>query len=415
MDLAYGSAYTAFREEVRSFLKKNWASPEQFKGDPAKLTPEQRELAGLPRGEREKAFRLKAVAAGYLYRSVPKRFGGGEQEPDSLRADIIREEFFRARAPMEVPGNGTSMLVPTLLECGADWQKEKFVAKTLTGEYLWAQGYSEPGSGSDLASIRTKGELKDGKWVVNGQKIWTSLAHLCNYGFVLVRTEPDAPKHEGISYLLMDFKQPGITIRPLKQMTGQSEFCEVFFDNATTPADWIVGERGKGWQVSRSTLKHERGYIAGAERQGAILGSLMGLAQRVQKNGKPAIEDPHVRERLATIMGYVEAFRYSSYRQLSMNLRKQDAGMFNFMTKLAGSNINQDMAKLARDLLVDDLLLAPPVGDHRGDKKDASARRGNEQWVAHYMSSLALAIAGGTSNIQRNVIAERGLGLPRSY
>ena len=415
MDLAYGPAYTAFREEVRSFLKKNWASSEQFKGDPAKLTPEQRELSGLPRVERDRAFRQKAIAAGYLYRSVPRQYGGGEQEPDSLRADIIRDEFFRVRAPMEVSGNGTSMLVPTLLECGAEWQKEKFVNKTLTGEYLWAQGYSEPGSGSDLASVRTKGDLKDGKWVINGQKIWTTLAHHCHYIFILVRTEPDAPKHEGISYLLMDLKQPGIDIRPLKQMTGQSEFCEVFLDNAMTPADWIVGERGKGWQVSRSTLKHERGFIAGAERQAATFASLMGLAQRCMKNGKPAIEDPQVREHLAVIMGYIESFRYSSFRQLSMNLRKQDAGMFNFMTKIAGSNTNAEMAKLARDLIGDDLLLAPPVSGDRLTKGEPAKRRGNEQWVAQYMSSLAMAIAGGTSNIQRNVIAERGLGLPRSY
>ena len=410
MDLAYGPAYTAFREEVRAFLKKNWPV-----GDTAKLSPELQALAKLPRVERDKAFRQTAVAAGYLYRSVPRQYGGAEQEPDSLRADIIREEFFRMRAPMEVAGNGTSMLVPTLLECGAQWQKEKFVARTLSGEFLWAQGYSEPGSGSDLASIRTRGELKDGQWVVNGQKIWTTLAHHCHYIFILVRTEPDAPKHEGISYLLMDLKQPGITIRPLKQMTGQSEFCEVFLDNAVTPADWIVGERGKGWQVSRSTLKHERGFIAGAERQAATFASLMGLAQRCLKDGKPAIEDAQVRERLAVIMGYIESFRYSSFRQLSMNLRKQDAGMFNFMTKIAGSNTNSEMAKLARDLIGDDLLLAPPVGSDRSDKKSASARRGNEQWVAQYMSSLAMAIAGGTSNIQRNVIAERGLGLPRSY
>ncbi|HXC38248.1 MAG TPA: acyl-CoA dehydrogenase family protein [Burkholderiales bacterium] len=406
MDLAYGAAYAAFRDEVKAFLKANWPSKDTPKGSPAEA------LAGVPRVERERAFRTKAVEAGYLYRNVPRRYGGSEQAPDPLRADIIREEFFRAGAPLEVPGNGVSMLVPTLLERGAEWQRERFIPKTLSGEHQWAQGYSEPGSGSDLASLRTKGELRDGQWVVNGQKIWTSFAYRCQYIFVLVRTEPEKPKHEGISYLLMDLKQPGITIRPLKQMTGQSEFCEVFFDNAVTPADWIVGERGQGWSVSRSTLKHERGFIAGAERQAATFGSLVGLARRCTKNGKPAIEDPDVRQRLAAILGYIESFRYSSFRQLSMNLRGQDAGIFNFMTKIAGSNTNQDMAKLARDLLGDDLLLAPPAGQDRDDVK--GKRRGNEQWVAQYMSSLALSIAGGTSNIQRNIVAERGLGLPRS-
>jgi alkylation response protein AidB-like acyl-CoA dehydrogenase len=396
MDLSYTPEYEAFRGEVKRFLAGAWRSE-----------------GGADRKAFEREFRLNAIEAGYLYRGVPKKYGGAEQPADVLKGDIIRQEFRRAKAPLEVPGNGVALLLPTLLEHGTEWQKERFIPKTLTGEYLWAQGYSEPGAGSDLASLRTKGELVGDKWVVNGQKVWTSFAHYAHYVFILVRTEPNAPKHQGISYLLMDLHQPGIAIRPLKQVTGESEFNELFLENATTPADWIVGKRGEGWQVSRSTLKHERSAIAGFERMGVIFESLLGLARRVEKNGRPAIEDPVVRERLAAIAGTLESMRYSGYRQLSMDLRGQEAGIYPLLNKLCGANTNQEMARVARDLLRDELMLEPVVGLDRRDS-GGGRKRGNEQWITHFMQTLALSIAGGTANIQRNIIAERGLGLPRS-
>ena len=218
MDLSYGADYETFREQVREFVAAHWSRKDARDS------------------QRIAEFRLRATEAGYLYRNIPRRFGGSEQPADVLRAQVIQEEFSRKRAPMEAAGNGVRMLVPTLLECGAEWQQEKFIPPTVRGEIDWAQGYSEPGSGSDLASVRTRGELVDGEWIVNGQKIWTSRAHLCRYMFALVRTEPDAPKHQGISYLLLDLHQPGVTIRPLKQITGQSTFNEVFFDDVRTPA-----------------------------------------------------------------------------------------------------------------------------------------------------------------------------------
>ena len=214
IDLNFGPEHDLFREEVRAFLAREWREGR----DPAE-------------------FRRAATDAGYFYRSVPKRFGGSEQVPDSVRLSIITTEFALAKAPGELKGNGIQMLVPTLLECGEEWQREMFIPRTLTGEFKWAQGYSEPGSGSDLASLRTRGELIDGKWVINGQKVWTSYARQCRYMFALVRTEPDAPKHEGISYLILDLQQPGIDIRPMKQINGGNDFNEVFFDTATTPAD----------------------------------------------------------------------------------------------------------------------------------------------------------------------------------
>ncbi|MGE0388050.1 MAG: acyl-CoA dehydrogenase family protein [Gammaproteobacteria bacterium] len=390
MDLSYSGPYLEFRDTVRAFLAAHW--------DVAKS----RDPAGGKDFIRQ--FRLAATEAGYLYRSVPRRYGGSGQAPDVLRAQIIREEFGRARAPMEVPGNGNMMLVPTLLECGSDWQKERFVAPTLRGEYIWAQGYSEPGSGSDLASVKTRGELVGEEWVINGQKIWTSLAHEANYMFALVRTEPGAPKHAGLSYLLLDFKQPGVTVRRLKQISGGREFCEVFLDDVRTPSHWLVGRRGEGWQVSRSTLKHERSAIGAAAGTVDLFDKLVKLARSVDLNGRPAIEDPVIRQRLAQVQGYVQSHLYSGYYQTTRAAREESAGILGLLNKLAMSNIGQDIAAIASDIIGDAYLSMP--GWEGG-------RRGNEQWVNQIFGSLGMAIAGGTSNIQRNIISERGLELPR--
>jgi alkylation response protein AidB-like acyl-CoA dehydrogenase len=395
MDLRYSAEYEAFRSEVAAFLASNW--------------PLRDAEADLPRREADARFRARAIEAGYLYRSVPRAYGGSEQAPDVLRAQIIREEFGRARAPGEVPGVGVAMLVPTLLEHGTEEQKQRFISKTLSGEYLWAQGYSEPNSGSDLASLRTRAELKGDEWVINGQKIWSTLAQYARFMFVLTRTEPDAAsKHAGISYLLVDLKQPGVTVRPLKQITGSSEFCEVFFDDAKTPATWIVGERGNGWKVSKSTLSHERSALGGASTSVGLFEKLVELAKRSQFNGRPALQDSSIRQRLASLKGSVDAHLYSSYRQLSMSAHGQEPGVVTLMNKLISTQIGHEVARLARDLIGDALLLAPPA---EGGK--AARVAGDEKWINQFMGSLGIAIAGGTSNIQRNVIAERGYGLPR--
>ncbi|NKI15970.1 acyl-CoA dehydrogenase [Spongiibacter sp. KMU-166] len=392
MDLKYSAEYEAFREEVKAFLENNWP----LKGEEAKLR----------RHQQQALFRQRAVEVGYLYRSVPRQFGGSEQPADVLKGQIIREEFGRVRAPVELPGVGTAMLVPTLLQCGSDWQKEYFIPKTLSGEYLWAQGYSEPNAGSDLASVKTRAELKDGKWLINGQKIWSTLAQYARFMFVMVRSEPNAePRHAGLSYILVDLKQPGVTIRPLKQITGGEEFCEVFFDNAETPEDWIVGKPGEGWAVSKATLSHERSALGGASGSVSLFEKLVALAKSVEINGEPAIVDPTIRRRLAVLDGYVSSHLYSSYRQLSMSVNQQDPGLVTSMNKLISTNIGHDVARLARDLIGDDLMLSPP--------QDRKKEDGNEKWINQFIGSLGIAIAGGTSNIQRNVIAERGLGLPR--
>lgn len=393
MHLGVGHEYESFRAGVRAFLRAHWppAASDDQHGNV-------RQVMG---------FRRAAVEAGYLYRTIPRRFGGSEQEPDILAALVIREEFEAVRAPMELSGQGPQMLVPTLLEWGQEWQQEAFIRPAIEGEHLWCQGYSEPGAGSDLASLRTRGELMDGEWVINGHKIWTTRSENADYMFALVRTEPEAEKHDGISYLLLSMDQPGIEVRPLKQISGDSEFAEVFLDDARTPANWIVGQRGEGWKVSRSLLRHERNMIGGASRATGLFQSLLRLARKAEINGKPAMADPQVRDSLAKIYGYVETQRCSSYVQLTREVTGRDQGLLPLLNKLASTNMGQQVAQLAQQLLGPESALAP-FG------QPAGITSGNEKWTNQMMGSLGMAIAGGASNIQRNIIAERGLGLPRS-
>lgn len=390
MDLSYGEENETFREDVRAFLKAHW-------------TP-----AGIEKPLMKafiRTFRHKATEAGYLYRAIPREFGGSQQPVDVIKAQVIREEFARVRAPMEIGGNGMNMLVPTLLERGSERQKALFIPPTMAGDYVWGQGYSEPGSGSDLASVRTKAVLDGDKWVINGQKIWTSQAAEATHMFMLARTEPNATKHKGISYLLLDLNQPGITRRPIKQITGQSTFSEFFFEDATTPADMIVGERGEGWNVSKTTLKHERASIGSADMLGHQFDQLVKLAKKVERNGEPAIADPLIRDALARIEGWVLSHRYSSYRLFSHAAAGESPPMIGMMMKLLLTEIGHDIALTAQELIGDEAMLEAAPPGTRG--------RGPEKWLDQIMGSLGNSIAGGTTNIQRNIIGERGLGLPR--
>ena len=394
MDLSYGPEYDELRSEVRAFLEEHWP-PKNPDRDA---------------GARE--FRQAAIDRGYLYRSIPKEYGGSEQPADSVAAQIIREEFGAKHAPMEIRGIGMMMLVPTLLERGEQWQKDKFVKATVMGEITWCQGYSEPGSGSDLASLQTKGELDGDEWVINGQKIWTTNAMDADWMFCLVRTEPEAQKHAGISYLLIPMKQEGITVRPLKQMNGGSEFNETFLNDARTPADHIVGKRGEGWLVSRTTLKHERNSIGAASQVTAMFQGLVSFAKKNERNGRPAIEDPVIREELATIEGYIKAHEYSGMRQFTKDSKGESAGIISMMNKLHSTNIGSMVAKAALDIMGEDGLLDP---ESRAEGAMGAIPSGAQMWLSQYMMSLGIAVAGGTANIQRNVIGERGLGLPRDH
>lgn len=396
MDLEYGEEYERFREAVRIFLK-GW--------------PLQGEEAELPMEEQEALFRKRGIEAGFVYRHIPREYGGSGQPSDALEDQIIVEEFFRAGAPRDLSTQGAGMLAPTLIEFGTEDQKRRYVPPALTGEELWCQGYSEPGSGSDLASLQCQARLEGDEWVINGQKIWTSSAQRAHMMFGLFRTEPDARKHEGISYLLVPMDTPGIEVRPLREMSGGYEFNEVFFTDARIPAANIVGQRGQGWQVSRATLVHERNLIGNPFMMRDAFNDLVALARSRQRNGRPAIEDPHVRQRIAEIEGYVRTSETSNLRQLTAAKRGEMLKAMRpmMMNKIFSTDTMQRIMECAYDLLGGDGVLAPSE-----EELDTWGRKTTSTgWVLQYMFSLGPAIAGGASNIQLNIIGERGYGLPR--
>ena len=397
MNLQFGEKYEKLRAELRAFCGETWPP----RGAEAQL------------GEREQAiaWRKRALAAGFLNRTLPRAYGGAGLEPDVMAETVIRQELDRAGVPHRLPTQGTRMLVPTLRECGTEEQRREYVERTLTGDIIWCQGYSEPGAGSDLASLQSRADLCGDEWVLNGQKIWTTQAHEADMMFGLFRTEPDAPKHAGISYFLIPMTTKGIDARPLVMMQGGIDFCEVFFDDVRIPAKNIVGKRGEGWKVSRSTLRHERMLIGDSAGSRMAYDTLVALAREVQRDGRPALEHPAVRQRLAEIAGYVATQEWAVARMLTAIHKNEDAKAISemLMMKLYGSDVQQRIAKLALDLVPDAGLREPSRDEVAMGVRPYTPAR----WVGQYMFSLALTIAGGTSNVQRNIIGERLLGLPR--
>jgi alkylation response protein AidB-like acyl-CoA dehydrogenase len=404
VNLSYSQEYEEFRAEVREFLRTNWTEEDRksYKAPPVD-TVAGAFGGGVPLDEHATAFRKKAIEKGYLYRRIPRKYGGGEQPPDPLKATIITEEFRRAKAPFEIMGQGPSMLAPTLIEKASEEQKQRFVEPTLLGQLQWCQGYSEPGAGSDLASLRTTAVLDGDHWVVNGQKIWTSNAQNADWMFALIRTEPDKPKHDGITYFLIDMKTEGLDVRPLRQMTGEADFNEVFFDNVRVPKDSIVGERGAGWQVSRATLKHERALIGSASMARRTFDGLVAMAQGIEVRGKKVIADPVIRDRITDLESRLLAAEYNGYRILTIDARGEEPGLAGMVTKLHTTSLVYDVTKLAMDILSDHGLCGPgePSAPDMG------------MFSTAYMWYFGMALGGGAPNIQRNIIGERGLGLPR--
>lgn len=396
MDLEYSAEHQRFREEVRQFLK-GWP----LTGDEAKL----------PQDEQEQLFRKRGIDAGFVYRSVPKQYGGSEQPRDAIKDRIIVEEFYAAGAPRDLMSQGAGMLVPTLLEFGTEAQKERYIPPALFGEENWCQGYSEPGSGSDLASLQCQARLDGEEWVLTGQKIWTSSAQRAHMMFGLFRSEPDAKKHEGISYLLVPMDAKGLEVRPLREMGGGFEFNEVFFDDVRIPKENIVGERGQGWQISRATLVHERNLIGNPNMMREAFSDLLDLARSRTLNGRPANEDPGIRRRIAEIEGYVQTSELSNMRQFTAANKGKMLEVMRpmMMNKVAGTDTMQMIMKCAFDLLGGEGVLAPTE-----DELDTWGRKTTSSgWVLQYVFSMGPAIAGGATNIQRNIIGERGYGLPR--
>jgi alkylation response protein AidB-like acyl-CoA dehydrogenase len=386
MDLSYSPEYEAFRNEVRAFCREYGSrAPHAYFGDDAR------------------AWQKLLIEHGYAARTIPKQFGGFGAAPDILKSRIIAEEFIAAGLPMGMANQGISMLVPTLLELGTEEQKQRWIAPTLRGEVIWCQGYSEPGAGSDLASLSTRAVEDGDAFVINGQKIWTSTAAQADMIFCLVRTEPDKPKHEGISYLLFSMKTPGIEVRPLVTMTGRAEFNEVFFTDVRVPKTDIVGQRGQGWFVANATLKHERGMLGDPNQAGTRLRALVDLMQTETVDGRRLMDNPVWRDRLLKLQARVMAMEYHGLRLLTASLKGEDPGIARLIVKLQGCELNHQLAGFANDILGE-------LGILYG--QSPHLRAGGE-WQTRFMFDLGLIIGGGTAQIQKNIIAERGLGMPR--
>jgi alkylation response protein AidB-like acyl-CoA dehydrogenase len=389
MDLSYGPRYEAFRQEVREFIATH-----------RHLAPN----AGGPRDEKARAWQRLLISRGYTARTIPAAYGGAGCAPDLLEARILAEEFSAARVSPGLGGQGINMLVPTLLAMGTEEQKRQFIPPTLSGEMIWCQGYSEPGAGSDLASLRTAGVLQGDHWVVNGQKIWTSTAQLADWCFCLVRTEPDAPKHKGISFLLFSMQTPGIEIRPLVDMTMNANFNEVFFTDLKVPAQQIVGKRGDGWMVANVILKNERNSLADPNISQARLNGLIELMKTESVDGERLIDQPQYIDRLMRLQARVMAMQFNDLRLLSAELNATSGtDLAAMIVKLQGTELRHEIEALAIDVMGERGLA---YGDHPY-LQDGGA------WQVHYMYYLGLIIGGGTNQIQKNIISERGLGMPR--
>jgi alkylation response protein AidB-like acyl-CoA dehydrogenase len=392
MDLGYGPRYEAFREEVRGFLAEHRHDAP-------------RAGIGLGLGGTEEARRWQRllIERGYAARTVPKEYGGYGAPPDLLERIILDEEFGRAGVSRGVAGQGMDMLVPTLLEMGSEEQKRRYVPPTIRGEMIWCQGYSEPGAGSDLASLSTSAVEDGDDFVVSGQKIWTSTADRADMMFALIRTEPDAPRHSGISYLLIPMSTPGLEVRPLRTMTGHAEFNEVFLHDVRVPRANVVGRRGEGWKIANVTLRHERNMLGSASQSEGFLRAAIELLRRERVDGTRAIDDPALCDRLVSLEASTLAMKYHSLRLLTAGLRGESPGVAGLVTKLAGCEINHQLALLALDAM----------GELGALYHGARYERAGGSWAFQHMFSLGMIIGGGTAQIQKNIIAERGLGLPR--
>jgi alkylation response protein AidB-like acyl-CoA dehydrogenase len=393
MDFNFGPEDEAFRKEFRAWLEKN--RPERPLVELDALGDDDDEDTW----QRNLAWYRKLASGGWTGIDWPKEYGG--RGASILQTIVYNQELARARAPLPYVGSGLGLIGPTLMHWGTEEQKRRYLPKILSGDEIWCQGYSEPNAGSDLASLQTRA-VEDGDYfVVNGQKIWTSSAQHADWIFLLVRTDPEAPKHKGISYLLVDMKTPGITVRPLVQMTGARGFNEVFFEDVRVPKTNLVGEKNQGWQVAITTLMYERRGAGGGS--GGQIRQLVKLAKSVKRNGRPAWEDKEVRQRIVQLMTEAEALKYTGYRQLTRRLKGLPPGPEGSMMKLCGSELNLRIQMFATELLGPYAQLefkAPFAVDHG-------------KWLFRMLAARGMTIAAGTNQVQHNIIGERVLGLPK--
>ncbi len=406
MDLTYPPDAEEFRAEIRAWLEENL--PDGWFEPGFEMSPEERK-------QFNQEWPAKLYAGGWICATWPTEYGG--KGLSTMQGVVLAEEFARAKAPLRADFFGDTLVGPTILQWGTEAQKKEFLPKILNGTMAWCQGFSEPNSGSDLASLKTTAVLDGDEWVINGQKVWTTQAHHADYCFLLARTDPDAPKHKGISYLLVPMKQPGIEVRGITQPDGTAEFCEVFFDNARCPKDNVVGGVNNGWKVANSTLAFERGMSAttGYRRFEEEYRLMVAAAS---EHG--AIDDPLIRQRLMRYYTKIQILRINGLRSLTATLHdRRDPGVaaLGATNKMFWSEMHQEAMELALDIYGANSMLVttgPASGSWPGTGRD-QRREGYpvSPMMSAFFFSRSETIWGGTSQIQRNIVGERVLGLPK--
>ena len=392
MDLCETPEDQAFREKVRAWFEQNRPGP-------------------LETLEQRRAWHRKLYEAGFVGMGWPKEYGGQGARP--MEQAIVADEMTRADAPGWINTLGIGFIGPTLIADGTEAQKQRYLKKILTAEELWCQLYSEPNSGSDLASLQTSAVKQDGYYLVNGQKVWNSQAMISDLAILLARTDPTVPKHKGISYFIIDMHAPGVEVRPLKQITGSSEFCEVFMTNVKIPVENLIGAEGQGWELAQTTLGYERGGSALARytRWRSNLNRLIEVCRTLPRNGGVAFDDPVVRQKLGKMLAELEVMRYAGLRVLSKLEKGQHPGPESSVDKLYYSEMDKAHQELVQEILgpygqLDDL---PPEL-----RLESTTTQGHEaNWAYNFLWSRAGTIYSGTSQIQKNIIGERVLKLPR--
>ena len=376
MDLTLSPQEQAFRDELREWLAANHPG-EEPEGDEAAF-------------EFRKAWQRKLADAGWAGLSWPEEYGG--RGATLIEQAIFNEEVVRAKAPQVANVLGLVMGGPVVIAHGTEEQKQRYLKPILTAEEIWCQGFSEPESGSDLASLKTKAVKDNGEWVVTGQKVWTTFAHEAKWCMLVARTDFDVPKHKGMTYFLMDMEQDAVQVRPLRQITGQAEFNELFIEEARIPDENVVGGVGNGWMVAITTLMHERSGLAfGAMAQvKRDLGDLIDVAREQGLD-----EDPVTRQRIAQLYIESEALRINAYRGLTGIMKTGQPGPEGSLGKWAWSDINQSLTEASMEIRG---LEAPLI---------------DEAWTYRFLRARANSIEGGTTEILKNIVSERVLGLPK--
>jgi alkylation response protein AidB-like acyl-CoA dehydrogenase len=410
MDLSYPADAEAFRTEIRIWLADNlpdgWMEAVD-RGEPFEMDSDERKAFN-------EGWPSKLFAGGWICATWPTEYGG--KGLSTMQGVVLSEEFARAKAPLRADFFGDTLVGPTLLQWGTEEQKKEFLPRILNGTMRWCQGFSEPNSGSDLASLKTTAVLDGDEWVINGQKVWTTGGHHADYCFLLTRTDPESPKHKGISYLLVPMRQPGVEVRGIVQPDGTAEFCEVFFTDARCSKDNVVGGVNNGWKVANSTLAFERGMSATTGYRRFEEEYKMMLAS-ARENG--TIDDPLIRQRLMEYYTKIQILRVNGLRSLSSTLTgSKDMGVIALgaSNKMFWSEMHKAAMELALDIQGASSMLAD-VASAKSWPGTAREKRRDGYPVSPMMSAFFFSrsetIWGGTSQIQRNIVGERVLGLPK--